>query len=123
MIRDILLVGAGSAIGGMARFLVNRGVTFVFNYPFPLATFIVNITGSFLIGYLYSISVKHEWLTTPALLFLVTGICGGYTTFSAFSYENFMLIRNGHAGITVIYIMASIFLGIGAALMGFWAGK
>ena len=123
MIRDILLVGAGSALGGMARFLVNRGITHFFNYPFPLATFIVNITGSFLIGYLYSISVKHEWLTTPALLFLVTGICGGYTTFSAFSYENFMLIRNGHVGITVIYIMASIFLGIGAALMGFWAGK
>jgi CrcB protein len=123
MIREILLVGAGSAIGGMARFLVNRGVTFVFSYPFPLATFLVNISGSFLIGYLYSASLKHEWLTTPALLFLVTGICGGFTTFSAFSYENIMLIRNGHGAISIFYILVSIFLGIGAALIGFWAGK
>ena len=123
MIRDILLVGAGSAIGGMARFLVNRGVTFVFSYPFPLATFLVNISGSFLIGYLYSASLKHEWLTTPALLFLVTGICGGFTTFSAFSYENIMLIRNGQAPLSMVYIMASLVMGIGAALLGFWAGK
>jgi len=60
MIRDILFVGAGSALGGMARFLVNRGVTFFFSYPFPLATFIVNISGSFLIGYLYASAIKNE---------------------------------------------------------------
>jgi CrcB protein len=123
MIRDILLVGAGSALGGIARFLVNRGVTYIFSYPFPLATFLVNISGSFLIGYLYSSSLKHQWLTTPALLFLVTGICGGFTTFSAFSYENIMLIRNGQAPLSVIYILASLVMGIGAALLGFWAGK
>jgi len=123
MIRDIIFVGAGSALGGMVRFLVNRGVTFFFSYPFPLATFIVNISGSFLIGYLYSAALKNEWLTTPALLFLVTGICGGYTTFSAFTYENLMLIRNGQAPLSMIYILASVILGIGAALLGFWAGK
>ena len=123
MIRDILFVGAGSALGGMARFLVNRGVTYFFSYPFPLATFIVNISGSFLIGYLYSAAIKNEWLSTPALLFLVTGICGGYTTFSAFTYENLMLIRNGQAPLSMIYILASVILGIGAALLGFWAGK
>jgi len=123
MIRDIIFVGAGSALGGMVRFLVNRGVTFFFSYPFPLATFIVNISGSFLIGYLYSAALKNEWLTTPALLFLVTGICGGYTTFSAFTYENLMLIRNGQAPLSMIYILASVVLGIGAALLGFWAGK
>jgi len=123
MIRDIIFVGAGSALGGMVRFLVNRGVTFFFSYPFPLATFIVNISGSFLIGYLYSAALKNEWLTTPALLFLVTGICGGYTTFSAFTYENLMLIRNGQAPLSMIYILASVIIGIGAALLGFWAGK
>ncbi len=123
MIRDILLVGAGSALGGIARFLVNRGVATFFSYPFPLATFIVNIAGSFLIGYLYAHSIKHEWLTSSALLFLVTGICGGFTTFSAFSYENIMLIRNGHAPLSVLYILFSIVIGIGAALIGFWAGK
>ncbi len=121
--RDILLVGAGSALGGIARFLVNRGVMHFFTYPFPLATFLVNISGSFLIAFLYSSSVKHGWLSAPVLLFLVTGICGGYTTYSAFSYENIMLIRNGHAITSVVYIMASLVLGIGAALLGFWAGK
>lgn len=123
MIRDIILVGAGSAIGGIARLLVNRSVSYFFNYPFPLATLLVNITGSFLIGYLYSYSVKHEWLTTPALLFLITGVCGGFTTFSAFTYENIMLIRNGNAPLSILYIFVSLFLGIAAALIGFWTGK
>jgi CrcB protein len=123
MIRDIILVGAGSAIGGIARLLVNRSVSYFFNYPFPLATLLVNITGSFLIGYLYSSSVKHEWLTTPALLFLITGVCGGFTTFSAFTYENIMLIRNGNAPLSILYIFVSLFLGIAAALIGFWTGK
>ncbi len=123
MIKEIALVGAGSAIGGIARYLVNRGIAQIFSYPFPLATLLVNITGSFLIGYFYGASVKQEWLTNSALLFLITGICGGYTTFSAFSYENIMLIRNGHTPLSVVYIVASMFLGISAALAGFWAGK
>jgi fluoride exporter len=123
MIKDILYVGTGSALGGIARLLINRGITHIFNYPFPLATFLINITGSFLIGYIYASSIKYEWLTSSALLFLVTGICGGFTTFSAFSYENFMLVRNGHLPLSLLYIFASVLLGIGAALLGFWVGK
>ena len=123
MIREILLVGAGSAIGGIARFLVHRGIVQFFTYPFPLATFLVNFSGSFLIGYLYSASLKQEWLSGSLLLFLVTGICGGYTTFSAFSYENIMLIKNGQAPLSLFYILSSVLIGIGAAALGFWAGK
>jgi len=123
MIKEILLVGAGSAIGGIARFLVHRGVAQIINYPFPLATFLVNFSGSFLIGYLYSASLKQEWLSGSLLLFLATGICGGYTTFSAFSYENIMLIKNGQAPLSLFYILSSVLLGIGAAALGFWAGK
>jgi fluoride exporter len=123
MIKDILYVGAGSALGGIARLLVNRGIMEIFNYPFPLATFLVNISGSFLIGYLYSTSLKHEWLTSSALLFLVTGICGGFTTFSAFSYENFIMIRNGHFPLSLLYILGSVLLGIAAAFLGYWLGK
>lgn len=123
MIRDIILVGAGSAVGGIARFLINRGVSYFFSHPFPLATLLVNITGSFLIGYLYSSSVKHDWLSPPALLFLVTGICGGFTTFSAFTYENMMLVRNGHLLLSLVNILTSVLLGIAAAVIGFWAGK
>jgi fluoride exporter len=123
MIKEILYVGAGSALGGIARFLVNRGFMTFFHHPFPLATFLVNISGSFLIGYIYSSSLKYEWLTSSVLLFLITGICGGFTTFSAFSYENVMLVRNGHFPLSILYIFASIILGIGAALAGFWLGK
>lgn len=123
MIRDIILVGTGSAIGGIARFLVNRGIALFFTYTFPISTLIVNIVGSFIIGYLYSASIKQDWITSSALLFLVTGICGGFTTFSAFSYENIMLIRNGQAPLSLIYILLSLLLGIGAAVAGFWTGK
>jgi len=122
MIKEILLVGAGSAIGGILRFLVYRGVALISNYPFPLATFLVNFSGSFIIGYLYSIFLK-QGLSGSLLLLLTTGICGGYTTFSAFTYENIMLIKNGHATLSVIYILSSVLLGIGAAALGFWAGK
>ena len=123
MIRDIILVGTGSAIGGIARFLVNRGIALFFTYTFPISTLIVNIVGSFIIGYLYSASIKQDWITSSALLFLVTGVCGGFTTFSAFSYENIMLIKNGQAPLSLIYILLSLLLGIGAAVAGFWTGK
>ena len=122
MIKEILLVGAGSAIGGILRFLVYRGVALISTYPFPLATFLVNFSGSFIIGYLYSIFLK-QGLSGSLLLLLTTGICGGYTTFSAFSYENIMLIKNGHATLSIFYILSSVLLGIGAAALGFWAGK
>jgi CrcB protein len=123
MIRDILLVGAGSAIGGILRLLIGKSIMQFFQYPFPLGTFIVNITGSFLIGLLYALYGKLGNLSPAALLFLATGVCGGFTTFSAFSYENLLLLRSGNYMMALVYIAGSIVIGLLAVFAGYAIGK
>ena len=121
--KEILFVGAGSAIGGMLRYLLSRAILVVYHSPFPLATFLINIAGSFTIGYLFCISSRQGWSNPGQFLFLATGLCGGFTTFSAFSYENLLLLRNGQVFTAVIYILASILLGIAGCFAGYYFGK
>jgi fluoride exporter len=123
MIKDILLVGAGSAIGGIVRLLIGKSIMQVFQYPFPLGTFIINISGSFLIGILYALYGKSGNLSPSALLFLATGVCGGFTTFSAFSYENLLLLRSGNYMMAMVYITGSIIIGLLAVFAGYAIGK
>jgi fluoride exporter len=123
MIRDILLVGAGSALGGILRLLIGKSIMQFFQYPFPLGTFIINITGSFLIGLLYALYGKSGNLSPAALLFLATGVCGGFTTFSAFSYENLLLLRSGNYMMALVYIAGSIVIGLLAVFAGYAIGK
>lgn len=122
MIRDLLLVGAGSAIGGMGRLLMGRAVSALFPTPFPLATFMVNVAGSLLIGLLFGWQSRGI-LTGSAMLFLSTGICGGFTTFSTFSNENVQLIRQGQIGLALLYILGSVLLGMAAVFLGYQIGK
>jgi CrcB protein len=123
MIRDILIVGSGSAVGGIFRFLMGKLVMHLFQPPFPLGTFLVNITGSFLIGLAYASFGKTGNLSPAALLFLATGVLGGFTTFSAFSYENMLLMKNGHYFLSASYIFASILLGLLATFAGYSVAK
>lgn len=123
MIKDLILVGAGSAMGGILRFLAGKAVMQVFPYPFPLATFAINISGSFLIGFLFAVYGKAGNLPPATLLLLTTGFCGGFTTFSSFTYENLLLLRNGQYAIAATYIAASIVLGMIAVFAGYALGK
>jgi CrcB protein len=116
MIKNFLLVGLGGALGSMLRYAVYLSVT-VKN--FPLGTFAVNIAGSFIIGIVLALSLKDESFLNNWKVFLATGICGGFTTFSSFSAENVALFQNGKFGIALLYITLSIVLGIAAAWLGF----
>ncbi|MEO6731002.1 MAG: fluoride efflux transporter CrcB [Ferruginibacter sp.] len=116
MIRNFLLIGFGGALGSMLRY--GTGL-FIGVKPFPLATFLINITGCFIIGMVMAYGLKSEVFTNNWKLFLATGICGGFTTFSAFSLENLQLFQNGKFGMFAIYITASVLLGIAAVWMGF----
>ncbi|MEO6253877.1 MAG: fluoride efflux transporter CrcB [Ferruginibacter sp.] len=116
MIKNLLVVGLGGGIGSMLRYAA--GLLISSKY-FPYATLAVNIIGSFIIGIVFAMSIKEEGLSAPWKLFLATGICGGFTTFSAFSLENMELLQNGKAGMAIIYIMLSILLGIIAAFLGY----
>ena len=120
--KEILYVGAGSAIGGISRYLAGKSITAIFNYPFPLGTFLINVLGSVVIGYVFGAATKGT--THPGwFLFLTTGFCGGFTTFSAFSMENINMLRNGQYGLAITYIVGSVIIGLLACLLGYHFGK
>ncbi|HVS96309.1 MAG TPA: fluoride efflux transporter CrcB [Puia sp.] len=114
----LLLIGAGGAIGSMCRYLMTIFVTRFVTIPFPMGTFLVNVSGCFLIGLLYGIAARYAWLNLEWRLFLITGICGGYTTFSSFSYESISLIRQGDYGYFFTYVIGSVLLGLLATVGG-----
>lgn len=115
MIREFLLVGAGGAIGSMLRYACNLLYQ---NKTFPVNTFFINIIGSFVIGLVMGYHVKTESILNWKL-FLASGICGGFTTFSAFSFENILLLQNEKYFLSLLYIAGSILLGIVAAGVGY----
>jgi len=95
MIKTLLLVGTGGFLGSVSRFLASRLMQSNFPSSFPIGTFLVNISGCFLIGLIYGVSEKSSLLTSGWKMFLAVGFCGGFTTFSTFANENLALIRDG----------------------------
>jgi len=116
MLKDMFLVGLGGGIGSILRY--SSGLLVPSKY-FPWSTFFVNILGSFIIGIIFAMSIKTEGLSNSWRLFLATGICGGFTTFSAFSLENMGLLQSGKYGMALTYIILSIALGIIATFLGY----
>lgn len=115
--RAVLLIGLGSFIGGISRYLLSIVLQNKILSTFPYGTLTVNIIGCFLIGLAFGF---HEriGLTIEWRLFIVTGMLGGFTTFSAFSFESIDLFRNGQPGLATLYIAGSILFGLLATLAG-----
>ncbi|MDB5201290.1 MAG: protein CrcB [Ferruginibacter sp.] len=109
MWKQLLVVGIGGALGSMLRFLLNTGLK---NQQFPLTTLLINIIGSFAIGAFAALSLKNTAMSDTMKLFFMTGICGGFTTFSAFSLENIQLIQQGKTTLALLYILLSIIGGL-----------
>jgi CrcB protein len=116
--KSILIVGLGGGAGSILRYLCQKWVYQFYPHPFPWGTFLVNIAGCFLIGVFYSLSEKSILFTPEWRLLLTTGFCGGFTTFSAFAFENLNLLKTGDTTYFFLYIIASIVLGIAAVLAG-----
>jgi CrcB protein len=112
MIRTLFYVMAGSAIGGLGRFGLDVIIKKHLATTFPWSTLFINLLGSFLIGVFYSMAEQHKIMSSDLRIFLMTGICGGFTTFSAFSLENYNLLEQGLTGCSLMYITLSIILGI-----------
>jgi len=115
--RIALLIGLGSFIGGVSRYLLSQLIQNKALTSFPWGTLTVNVIGCLLIGIVFGIS-ERSGLTNEWRLFLATGLLGGFTTFSAFSYESISLIRDGQAGSALLYIGCSIVLGLLATYGG-----
>jgi CrcB protein len=114
----MLLIGAGSFLGGIFRYGLSRFIQEKMMTGFPWGTFCVNIIGCLIIGIVYALFEKNQ-LSVSARLFWATGICGGFTTFSAFSVETFTLMKNGQTFMAIGYIAGSICLGLLATVLGF----
>jgi CrcB protein len=118
--KILLLVGLGGGLGSMLRYLATSFITSrITCFPAILGTFAVNFTGCLLIGIAIGLSERYAWFSPQVRLFVATGICGGYTTFSAFAYENINLIRNGNYFVSLIYILASVIVCFSATFAGF----
>jgi fluoride exporter len=113
----ILAVAAGGALGSVARYLAGIGATRMFGLGFPWGTLIINILGSFLIGAFAEMFALKWDLPQEARVFLTVGICGGFTTFSTFSLDAYVLMERGDWWPAFAYIAGSVLLSI-AALVG-----
>jgi len=122
--KDLILIGVGGGIGAICRFLLSRSVQLIFPFVFPLGTLVVNILGSFLIGFLSILILNRLGAMGIELrALLLVGLLGGFTTFSTFSLEAIELWENG-AGIKLIfYLLLSVALGLFAAYGGLILGR
>jgi len=118
MVKSIMIVGLGGFIGTVARFLISRYFQINVTSVFPWGTFIVNIVGCLLIGLIYGISEKGDFFSPEIRLFLTVGICGGFTTFSTFSNDLFLLLRELEWIRFALYTSLSIFIGLMAVYFG-----
>jgi len=113
-----LAIALGGALGSVARFAVVGYLTPLLNFKFPIGTFAVNMVGSLLIGIAYVLLVEKTTLAVEWRLFFITGLLGGFTTFSAFSLEMLQLWQEGHLGTAMAYAGSSLILGLLSAGIG-----
>jgi CrcB protein len=118
MVRSLILVGAGSFVGGISRYLTQQFVQKHYPSSIPLGTLSVNIIGCFIIGIIYALADRGNFLSPTMRLLLATGFCGGYTTFSSFAYENISLMQVGAFFYTSLYVLLSIVIGFAAVYLG-----
>jgi CrcB protein len=118
MNRNILLVAIGSMLGGVARYLATLGFARTDLGSFPIGTFAVNIAGCLAIGIVIGLSERFEWFSPDLRLFLATGFCGGFTTFSAFAVENVSLLANRDLATFALYSGLSFVVGLLAVFAG-----
>lgn len=121
MLKNILLVGAGSFFGGALRYIVSLLVKYTGGFPW--ATFTVNLLGCLLIGVLWGIFSRCANASQQLVLFLSVGFCGGFTTFSTFSKESLQLIQSGNWLYFSLYVAGSILLGLLLIAVGYQIAK
>lgn len=123
MLKTILLVGTGGFIGTVARYLLTRWSLFSGIFEFPLGTLVVNVSGSLFLGFLVGLAERGAIISNEWRLFLMVGLCGGFTTFSTFAGENMALMHNGQYLTMALYTGLSVFLGMIAVFMGYFLSK
>lgn len=120
---NILLVGVGSMLGGISRYLAGEGIKHFFPTAFPLGTFIVNMIGCFTIGLLSGWLTSSLPLTNGHRLLLAVGFCGSFTTFSTFTLENLQMYTSKAYLLLTVNVTGSLIFGLVLTGLGFMLGK
>ena len=116
--KPVLIIGIGGAFGSICRYLAQVYIGKYTTLIFPVGTLVVNLTGCFLIGILFGLSSKYAWMTMEWRLFLMAGICGGYTTFSGYSLDSINLLRQGNYTYFFVYVLGSVVIGLLLTIAG-----
>lgn len=120
--KQFLIVFLGGGIGSVLRYWISKSLNPYFS-NFFLGTFTVNVLGCLLIGFIMGLSLKTNILSPTQILLLVTGFCGGFTTFSAFAMESQLLLKDSNLPYFAFYTVLSIALGVVSISIGLWISK
>lgn len=120
--KNLLLVFVGGGFGSVLRYIIGKYLNNSEN-GIPYGTFLANILGSLLIGFILGYALKNNSLSSNQTLLLATGFCGGFTTFSTFAYENHLFLKSGDFTSFAIYTIASFVLGFLAVFLGMFLAK
>lgn len=120
--KQLALVFVGGGFGSVLRYILSKYMD-SFKTGIPYGTFAANILGSLLIGIILGAALKNETLSSNTVLFLATGFCGGFTTFSTFAYENHIFLKTGDFMSFALYTIASFVVGFTMVFLGMWLVK
>ena len=123
MLKPLLIVGAGSFIGGAMRYLLSTLMKNVSGQGFPWGTLAVNLLGCFLFGIVFAIFSKNSSTDNTLYLLLTTGVCGGFTTFSTFANESVQMLQHGNISGFIGYVATSVIAGFLLLAFGYWIVK
>ena len=118
MTINIICVGCGGFLGAISRYIISIYTSKQFLFKIPLGTLIVNILGGFLIGLIMELTIKNNFISPQLKLFLTTGIMGGLTTFSTFSYETIVLMKEGNILLAILNILLNLILSLLGVVLG-----
>lgn len=120
--KQLVLVFIGGGLGSTLRYGLSKYLNSAEN-GIPYGTFAANILGSLLIGIILGVALKSQTFSQNTVLFLATGFCGGFTTFSTFAYENYIFLKSGDFASFALYTIASFVIGFVMVFIGIWLVK
>jgi CrcB protein len=122
-VRVFWSVAVGAALGGLSRYYFAGFIQQRAGADFPAGTLIVNVTGSFLLGFIMRYALQSDIISPAMRVLLTTGFCGGYTTFSTFSYETALMLGDGEYKRAALYVGGSVGIALVAMFLGFAAAQ